>query len=227
MTSHHPISLATYPFFSRKKWPMSLPLDLLRFQQFTEGQPNNLHSAQPEFLLQLLQTLQVAFGKTHSGGFNPGFQFVGHPTYSNTLRCSDKANGLPNDNLCISSVENFGNSRYINDLSAYDSRLLLLQLFLALVSMDRHTFAVLEYLASAEAAEEDVWLRDDVRIAWITVLYASQGSPIPHIAATYQVLGLHPDKVYPAIVARRAALLGPSPKKSVVSVKEKSYAAKA
>ena len=68
---------------------------------------------------------------------------------------------------------------------------------------------VLAYLEVCEKKEADPWLRDDIRIAWVTVLYASRGNSQPHVDATYQVLGLHPDKVWPAILARREALLGP------------------
>lgn len=67
---------------------------------------------------------------------------------------------------------------------------------------------VLVCLEAAERKEFDPWLRDDIRIAWITTLYASRGNPQPHVDATYRVLGLRPDKVWPAICARRAALLG-------------------
>jgi hypothetical protein len=67
---------------------------------------------------------------------------------------------------------------------------------------------VLARLEAAEQKESDVWLRDDIRIAWITTLYASRGNPQAHVDATYKVLGIHPDKVWPAICARRAALLG-------------------
>ena len=70
------------------------------------------------------------------------------------------------------------------------------------------TERVLSHLERAEAKEPDAWMRDDYRIAWITTLYASQGNPQPHVDATYRVLGLHPDKVWPAILARRRALLG-------------------
>jgi hypothetical protein len=69
---------------------------------------------------------------------------------------------------------------------------------------------VLARLEAAEQKESDLWLRDDIRIAWITVLEASRGNPQPHIDATYKVLGIHPDKVWPAICARRAAILGSS-----------------
>jgi hypothetical protein len=67
---------------------------------------------------------------------------------------------------------------------------------------------VLRRLEAAEKKEPDPWLRDDIRIAWITILYASRGNQQPFVDATYQVLGLHPEKVWPAILARRAALLG-------------------
>ena len=56
--------------------------------------------------------------------------------------------------------------------------------------------------------EENPHLRDDLRIAWIVVVEASRGNPQPHVAATYKVLGLHPDRVWSAIIERRKALLG-------------------
>ena len=76
--------------------------------------------------------------------------------------------------------------------------------------------------------EPDPWYQDDYRIAWITVLNAARGDTIPHISATYTVLGLHPDRVWPAIVERRKALLGSyyrswwglPPKKSPHSVRQ-------
>lgn len=68
---------------------------------------------------------------------------------------------------------------------------------------------VLARLERAEAYEVNPHLRDDYRISWITVLNAARGAAEPHVAATYAVLGLHPQKVWPAIVARRKAQLGP------------------
>lgn len=67
---------------------------------------------------------------------------------------------------------------------------------------------VLIRLEQAEKHELNPHLRDDIRIAWITALYAHRGNPQPAIDATYRVLGIHPDKVWPAIVARRKAMLG-------------------
>ncbi len=98
---------------------------------------------------------------------------------------------------------------------------------------------VLSRLATAETEEPDVWLRDDLRIARLTVLYAATGEAVlcsPHVLASYAVLGLHPEKVWPAIQARRIALCGPlfqavaPPKKPAQSVKlwfEKTNAARA
>src|SRR5882724_10084131 len=67
---------------------------------------------------------------------------------------------------------------------------------------------VLAQLERAEASEPNPHFQDDYRISWITVLRASCGESIPHVSATYTVLGMHPDKVWPSIVARRRARLG-------------------
>lgn len=68
---------------------------------------------------------------------------------------------------------------------------------------------ILSQLERAEAHESNPHLQADYRIAWITVIRASRGELWPHVTATYEVLGLHPEKVWSAIVARRKALLGP------------------
>jgi hypothetical protein len=71
------------------------------------------------------------------------------------------------------------------------------------------TRRVLFRLEQAELSELNPHLRDDYRIAWIVALYAMSGDSQPLVAATYRVLGLHPEKVWSAIVARRKAYLGP------------------
>lgn len=68
---------------------------------------------------------------------------------------------------------------------------------------------VLARLAEIEACESNLHYRDDLRIARLTVAYATNGEAVlcsPHVLASYMVLGLHPEKVWPAILARRAAL---------------------
>lgn len=87
---------------------------------------------------------------------------------------------------------------------------LLVELLWLLVSGNQKVTSVLEYLAQAEQGESDVWLRDDLRISWLTCLYAGRGYEKPHIAATQQVLGIHPDKVFEAMTERRRRLLGES-----------------
>lgn len=72
------------------------------------------------------------------------------------------------------------------------------------------TRRVLARLEKAEAKEPNPHFRHDYRIAWITALRAGRGEARSHISATYAVLGLHPNKVWPAILARRKALLGAS-----------------
>ena len=71
------------------------------------------------------------------------------------------------------------------------------------------TRRVLARLETAEWRELNPHFRDDYRIAWITVLEASRGAPETAVVATYVVVGLRPEKVWPAIVERRRAKLGP------------------
>ena len=67
---------------------------------------------------------------------------------------------------------------------------------------------ILDQLESAEWHESNPHFQDDYRIAWITTLRAARGEIIPHVSATYSVLGLHPDKVWAAMIERRKLLLG-------------------
>jgi hypothetical protein len=88
---------------------------------------------------------------------------------------------------------------------------------------------VLARLTQAEACELNPHYRDDLQIARLMVHYAATGKAVlcsPHVLASYMVLGLHPDKVWPAIQARRKALglceeagAPPVPKKAAQSVK--------
>ena len=86
---------------------------------------------------------------------------------------------------------------------------------------------VLSRLAVATANELDLWLRDDVKIAHRTVLHAAYGDAVlcsPDVLSSYEILGIHPEKVWPAIQARSDAL-GPldvaeaPPKKAAQSAK--------
>lgn len=83
-----------------------------------------------------------------------------------------------------------------------ESRALLGELLAVLLFGLRHTESILAYLADAEMREPDAWLRDDVRIAWLTVLHCSEGIERPWEYAFYRYLGKHPDKLIPEFVAR-------------------------
>lgn len=75
--------------------------------------------------------------------------------------------------------------------------------------MGKFSGRILIYLEWAEAHESDRWLQDDYRQAWIVVLLADRGLPFPFVTASYIMYGLHPNKLWPAIMARRRAKLGP------------------
>jgi hypothetical protein len=80
---------------------------------------------------------------------------------------------------------------------------------MASASVSKFVQRILSRLERAEGHEPNPSLQADYRIAWITVLRASRGDPLPSVSASYAVLGLHPTKVWPAVLARRKALLGP------------------
>ncbi|HZW97195.1 MAG TPA: hypothetical protein VFF64_29900 [Candidatus Eremiobacteraceae bacterium] len=64
---------------------------------------------------------------------------------------------------------------------------------------------ILVRLERAVVSELNPHFQTDYCIAWITVLNAARGVAEPHVSATYTVLGIHPDKVWPRIQARRHA----------------------
>lgn len=70
------------------------------------------------------------------------------------------------------------------------------------------TDRVLARLIQSEAHEVNPHLRDDYRQSFITLSLAAAGSPIPFVEASYRMYGVHPDKLWPKIVAHRNWLLG-------------------
>jgi len=93
--------------------------------------------------------------------------------------------------------------------SIRDQRELILEILWVIVCGSRLSVNAMDYLAAQELAEPNPWLRDDIRIAWLTILFAARGQSDPSVEATWKVLGIHPDKLWEAIVARRKAMLGP------------------
>lgn len=72
---------------------------------------------------------------------------------------------------------------------------------------------VLVRVEESEKREIDSWLRDDLRQSWISLSTFWHGK-FPtfwdaFMDASYRMYGLHPDQVWPSIVAKRRAKLGP------------------
>jgi len=67
---------------------------------------------------------------------------------------------------------------------------------------------VLERLWQAKNEERNPHLCDDLSVAGLTVLYASRGSSIPHVEASYRIFGCHPDHVFQRIITWRRWNLG-------------------
>jgi len=66
---------------------------------------------------------------------------------------------------------------------------------------------VLLRLSQAREQEEHPHLIDDLVVAWLTVCFASKGSPMPHVEASYKMFSCHPD-VFPRLTSWRKAHLG-------------------
>jgi hypothetical protein len=113
--------------------------------------------------------------------------------------------------------------------TTFTGEILFELLLLKVDSSNAQSARILSYLASAEQDEEDVWLRDDIRIAWITVLYAANERPTPWEWAFNRVVGGHPSKVIPILVERRQkhAELALPPRKPVTETSTLSLAKKA
>lgn len=67
---------------------------------------------------------------------------------------------------------------------------------------------ILSRLIELEVSEPNPGFQSDYRISYIAVLYAWREVPNPLVNASYIVLGIHPSKVWGAIVTRRKRLLG-------------------
>lgn len=77
---------------------------------------------------------------------------------------------------------------------------------------------VMARLVQAGVCAETTDEKQELRQAFIAVSLAAQGSPIPFIEASYICYGLHPERVWLAILHNRAVRLGVAmPKKTCAS----------
>lgn len=67
---------------------------------------------------------------------------------------------------------------------------------------------ILDRLMEAEMSEPEIWFRQDYRQAFICVSLASRGEAQPFVTSSYRIFGIHPDNVWPQIMAKRKAKLG-------------------
>jgi hypothetical protein len=95
---------------------------------------------------------------------------------------------------------------------------MLAEILWLLISGRTKSSHILTYLLIAEQHEYDAWLRDDYRIARITVALAAKGNPSPFVEACYLVLGLHPAKISQEILKRREIASGKKPPRSALSL---------
>jgi lambda repressor-like predicted transcriptional regulator len=73
---------------------------------------------------------------------------------------------------------------------------------------------IIARMMQQEAREPENDFKTDRRIATLTVIHAVRGDAVkctPQVLASYEVIGCHPDQVWPRILARRAAMLGVRP----------------
>lgn len=71
---------------------------------------------------------------------------------------------------------------------------------------------ILARLVQLEAHEPQTYLRDDYRISWLTLRHLQINDCVKcsaYVAATYEVLGVHPSKVWARTMESRKAILGP------------------
>lgn len=67
---------------------------------------------------------------------------------------------------------------------------------------------VMERLQLAESREPEPYYQQHIRQAWIIVSFLHKGTPDAFVQSSYVVYGVHPDYVWPNIVADRKARLG-------------------
>ncbi len=107
----------------------------------------------------------------------------------------------------------------------WESKALLFEWLLTPGKTKTRLHRILAQLALAESREPDPHFQTDYRIGWIAIYTADVKREFDcgwdaFVSASYRVLGLHPDKVWSAMVRNREAWLGPGyPKKPLQSVR--------
>lgn len=140
-----------------------------------------------------------------------------------TLSCSESGTSS------TPSADTSAPLRQSSDFTSLEARALIFELLELMHAGAGLSERICDYLAKAEDKERDVWLRDDIRLAFLTVLYAGRGYDIPDVWAYYYYLGGHPKKIIPILVERAAkhAAMEAPPKKAAASERKAAQGKKA
>ena len=189
-------------------------------KQVSQCRSNDLGSLQPSVQFELFQNLQVAGGESDCGDLrnflHPSTNLPAGPDDSMQLKCQPASvsniNDIQSEPLISAFVmplqgsQNAGLSAVVSSLPP-EAKALPTDWLLAPKSAS-FIQRVLFRLIQAEEREAEVHLRDDYRQAFICLSLASRGNTEPFLVSSYQMYGKHPDLVWPAIMAKRAAKLG-------------------
>jgi hypothetical protein len=224
--------LATYPTFAERLSPILLferPY-VSDDDQPTNTTPNQMVARESFFrkMRQLrgetaissqsvYQMRQQAKDKIEASPGNAPFPITGRVSneiLSKTGLSLSQSIDLQKPEVYDSLLSNTANPAYIAPVLAEQLSLFLEHELIALYDDARLGQAerVLEYLAKAESGELDPWAQDDIRVSWLTVLYAARGFERPWHYAFYSYYGKTFEKALPIWLERwaaRDAVLGP------------------
>jgi hypothetical protein len=187
--------------------------------QDSQGHADDLSPLNSQVSGQLFQQLPILFGEADRGLTRSSFQ--ADSSENMAAGCTNAIQQTPENTL--SGTERDCPQLYAvvgTDSTPRTSDPIALEWLLNPDKADAVFDRILAQLVLSEAREPDVHLRDDYRIAWLTVRFCQTGecnfkqhdgsikSYSPYVYATFKVLGCHPDQVFSRMQQRRQALLG-------------------
>lgn len=167
-------------------------------QKPSQGKSDDLGNAKPGKVLQFGKNLNICGSKADGGGLALAPGKLHRPNYltaAKRYRKGSTAASLDESLL----VREGPTGEYARQLEGA----LVGELVRLLASGQVESENILAYLASAEQSEQDIWARDDIRLAWLTVLYAARGYDQPWVYAFCMTFGKHPSKAIPIWQERR------------------------
>ena len=189
----------------RKSRKSSLLSTLQDSEESAERSSNHLGQLKPSQHFKSSNNSLIAFSEPNSGRSASGTHVSLQSAFDFGMADVCR-NGVPKASACESKSE-LDAARAENVAYPPEAKALPPDWLLAPKSAS-FTQRILFRLIQAEERETDVHLRDDYRQAFICLSLASRGNTEPFLVSSYQMYGKHPDLVWPAIMAKRAAKLG-------------------